>query len=277
LDERATSGPTEGERWAREQLDALRTAGFAPAAIARFLAASQRRAHERRAQRPELARQARRWIAAGVLAWSAPALAGAQPFRRRARSGMAWWTLTGLMLDWHLGMVETADGRARPLGPADACTLVRAWLVPVAADSPTPLVCGVAAASDVLDGVLARAAEPTRIGRDLEGLADVAFAIAALRGAARRGWLGRLPAAVEVARLAGGTAYAFAEYFRSSAPPAPGLTRATRVTALPRTAGLIAAGLGHRRPAGALVAIGAGSSLAAAGRAVLARAATEQA
>ena len=221
--------------------------------MGRFLAASQRRSNERRAARPLLARQARSWIAAGALAWAALAAGGVEPFRRRRRSGLAWWGLTGLMLDWHLGMVETEDGQPRPLGPADACTLARAWLVPIAADTPAPLVCGLAAATDGLDGVLARAGRPTRLGRDLEGLVDAAFAMAALRGAARRGWLGRPVAAIEAARLAGGTAYAFARYFGSSASPAPEVMRAGRVTAIARTAGLIAAGLrppARRRHAG---------------------------
>ena len=82
------------------------------------------------------------------------------------------------MLDWHLGMVETEDGRARALGAADALTLGRVWLAPVALASPTPLVCAAGFATDALDGPLARAAEPTRAGRDLEGLADACFATA---------------------------------------------------------------------------------------------------
>ena len=128
---------------------------------------------------------------AGAGAWAALALAGAEPFRRRAGAFAAWWALTWLMLDWHIGMVETEDGRERNLGPADACTLARVWLVPAAADAPAPWMCALAFVTDGLDGRLARASEPTRIGRDLEGLADWAFAAAALRGAVRRGWLSR--------------------------------------------------------------------------------------
>ena len=91
------------------------------------------------------------------------------------------------MLDWHIGMLESEDGRPRNLGAADACTLVRVWLVPAAADTPQPWMCALAFASDGLDGRLARASVPTRLGRDLEGLADAAFAVAALRGARRPG------------------------------------------------------------------------------------------
>jgi len=120
-------------------------------------------------------------MGAGGAAWVVLALSGAEPFRRGVRGGLAWWGATALMVDWHLGMVESEDGRPRALGPADALTLARAWLVPVAAHAPTPLVCLAAGASDVLDGHLARADEPTRIGRDLEGLVDAAFAVAALR------------------------------------------------------------------------------------------------
>jgi phosphatidylglycerophosphate synthase len=249
---------TGGERWTSEQLDALRAAGFSPTAVARFLGASRSRAAEVRAARPELTRQARTWTALGALAWAAPALAGAEPFRRRVRSGLAWWALTGLMLDWHLGMVETEDGRSRPLGPADACTLARAWLVPVAADSPTALVCGAAAATDALDGVLARGAGGgTRAGRDLEGLVDVAFALAALRGAVRNGWLGRPAATLETARLVTGALLSTAAYFGTSRAPDAAMVHAARVTTPARAAGLIAAGLGRRRAADVLVAAGA--------------------
>ena len=175
---------TAGELWAREQLELLRDARFAPRAVARFLVASQRRANAERRARPATARRMRRWVAAGAGAWAALALAGREPFRRRAGAFAAWWALTWLMLDWHIGMVETEDGRPRNLGAADACTLVRVWLVPAAADAPAPWMCALAFATDGLDGRLARASEPTRIGRDLEGLADCGVR---RRGAARRG------------------------------------------------------------------------------------------
>ena len=106
--------------------------------------------------------------------------------------------------------LETEDGTPRNLGPADACTLLRVWLVPAAAGAPRPWICALALASDGLDGVLARRAGPTRMGRDLEGLADAAFAVAALRGAVRHGWLGRGTAAAEGARIALGIGYATA-------------------------------------------------------------------
>jgi len=151
------------------------------------------------------------------------------------------------MRDWHLGMVETEDGRPRSLGPADAMTLLRVWLVPVAADRPTPLVCAVALATDGLDGALARGGERTRIGRDLEGLADTCFAVAALRGAARRRWLHRWVAAAELGRLGIGFGYTLWVYFGRTRAPDPRVVRAARLTTPVRAAGLVAAGLGRRR------------------------------
>jgi hypothetical protein len=259
---------TEGELWTREQLRALLEARFSPRAIVRFLAASQRRANDVRRRRPELARQSRRWIAVGAAAWAGAAAAGG-PLRARARPGLSWWALTWLMLDWHLGMFETADGRPRPLGPADALTLGRVWLVPIAAAEPTPVVCGLAAASDVLDGVAARATEPTRAGRDLEGLADTCFAVAALRGARRRGWLGGEVVAFEAARLGAGFAYALYVYFGRAAAPDPAVTRAARITTPVRVTGLILAGLGRRRLGTLALAGGSAWSVAAVARAAL--------
>lgn len=258
---------TEGEQWAREQLAALRERRFTPRALAAFLLASQRRANEVRRAQPELGGQSRRWMALGAAAWAAGALAGAEPFRRRASTTTAWWGACTLMLDWHLGMVETSDGRPRPLGAADAMTLARAWLVPLAADDPAPLVCALAAASDVLDGRLARRAEPTRIGRDLEGLVDFCFAVAALRGARRHDLVGRSVVAAELTRLSAGFAYALGVYFGRAEPPDPGLLRAARLTTPVRAAGLIAAGLRRRRLADALLAAGALVSLGATSRA----------
>jgi hypothetical protein len=199
-------------------------------------------------------------------------VAGVAPFDRRVRAGLGWWAASALMLDWHLGMVETEDGRPRPLGPADALTLLRAWLVPAVLDEPRPVLVAIAGASDVLDGVAARAGEPTRIGRDLEGLADACFAMAALRGARRRGLVGGAATAAELTRLGAGVGYAIAVWFGTAAPPDPALLRAARLTTPVRVGGLVAAGLGRRRLAEALVLGGCAASTAAVGRA-LARAA----
>jgi len=272
----ATASLTEGERWTREQLEALLARRFSPPAVAAFLAASQRRAGTVRRARPALARRSRRWMAAGAAAYALPALGGAPLLRRSARAAAGWWAVTSLMLDWHLGMVETEDGRPRNLGPADAATLVRVWLVPLAADTPHPGFAAAAFASDVLDGCLARAGEPTRIGRDLEGLADSAFAAAALRGAVRRGWVAPVVVWGEVARLGAGFAYGLWIYFARAERPDPGVTRAARVTTPVRAAGLVAAGTGRPRAAAALLGGGALGSMVAVGRA-LARARADRA
>ena len=175
------------------------------------------------------------------------------------------------MLDWHLGMVETDDGRPRMLGAADALTLLRAWLVPVAAVAPAPGVIALAGATDALDGRLARAAEPTRIGRDLEGLVDTAFAMAALRGSLARGWIGRPAAVAEIARLGTGFGYAVWVYFGRADAPDPVVTRAARLTTPVRVSGLILAGCGQRRAANALIAVGSGWSVVAVARALVSR------
>jgi phosphatidylglycerophosphate synthase len=248
---------TAGERWTRSELARLRAARWTPAAVGRFMQASRRRARDVRAERPELARQARRWSMAGAVPWLV-----VPPLRRRAASGLASWGATALMLDWHLGMAETPDGRPRSLGPADAMTLVRAWLVPVAAHRPVPLVCAAALVTDGVDGALARATEPTRLGRDLEGFVDTAFALAAVRGAACRGWLGRGAASAEAARLVLGTATAVGVYFGDARAPDPALLRSARALTPLRSAGLLAAGFGRRRLANGLVTTGAAASLA---------------
>jgi len=260
---------TEGERWAHDELARLLAARFAPAATGRFLMASFRRADQRRRARLEVARRAWTWTAVGTGAWAALAVAGVQPFRRGWRHGMAWCAACGWMLDWHVGMVETEDGHPRQLGPADAVTLGRAWLVPVALHSPTPAVCAAAAVSDVVDGMLARRAEPTRLGRDLEGLVDAAFAAAALRGALREGLVGRAAVGCELARLGAGLGYALYEYFGRAERPDPGFIRAARGTTVVRAGGLVAAGAGRRRLADALVGGGSLASIAITARAVL--------
>ena len=262
---------TEGEVWAREQLDLLLRARFSPVAVWRFLLASQRRAAEVRRRRPDLRRQSRSWLAAGAAAWAVPAAVGVESFRRRLLGGLAWWALVAVMLDWHLGMVETEDGRPRPLGPADALTLGRVWLAPVALWQPTPLVCAAGFATDVLDGPLARATEPTRAGRDLEGLADACFATALLVGLRRRGAIGRAASAAELARLGAGLAYSVAIYFGRAEPPDRSLTRAARLTTPVRAGGLLAAGAGGPRLGTALVGVGCGWSVVLAAAALRGR------
>ena len=47
---------------------------------------------------------------------AAPTAAGVDQFRRRLDVGLAWWGLISLMLDWHLGMIESEEGEPQPLG-----------------------------------------------------------------------------------------------------------------------------------------------------------------
>jgi len=253
-----TRALTEGEAWTREALAALLARRFSPAAVARFLWDSSVRSAAIRRKRPELARRAWGWMALGA--------AACLPLRERQRA-LAWWALVAIMVDWHLGMVESEDGEPRNLSAADALTLGRAWLVPVALDAPTPLICATAAASDVLDGRVARRVGTTRAGRDLEGLVDTCFAAAALRGARRRGWLGRRVVAAELGRLGAGFAYALFVYFGRAQAPPDDLLHAARATTALRAAGLVAAGTGRRPAADALMLSGSAASVALLARA----------
>lgn len=252
---------TEGEIWARDALRRLRERRFSPAAIGEFLLASQRRSSEVRAVRPDLARRARRWELAGFGAWALLAAGGAQPFRRRLGRGLGWWAASSVMLEWHLGMVESETGEPRNLSAADALTLSRAWLVPVVADDLAPPALALAAATDVLDGIAARAGVPTRAGRDLEGLVDAALLTGALACAARRRRLHPAVVALEATRLVAGIVYAFAVYFARAQPPPATTLRAARWTTPVRVGGLLAAGAGLRGPADVLVATGSLVSL----------------
>lgn len=253
---------TPGEIWAREELGLLMAARFAPRATARFVASSWRRSATIRVARPELARRANALGALGAAAWLAPAAAGVEPFRRRLGVGLAWWGSTSVMLEWHLGMFETEDGRPRQLGAADVLTLSRAWLVPVVVDSPTYFAVGLAAVTDALDGQLARRAEPTRAGRDLEGLVDACFAVATLLGLTRAGRLAPAVALAEAGRLTVGVGYAtFAYLGRARAPEAQLVHAARSATAL-RYVGLLAAAAGRRRLGGALLVSGSVCSVA---------------
>jgi phosphatidylglycerophosphate synthase len=247
---------TDGERWTAEQLRALLDRRLSPPAVAAFLVASQRRAGAVRRERPGLARQARRWTALGFAAWAAP------PVRAHARAGTAWWAASALMLDWHLGMLETPAGEPRPLGPADALTLARCWLVPLAAAGPAPGLVLLAGATDVLDGVAARATAPTRAGRDLEGLVDACFAGAALRGLVRSGRLDRRAAGGEAVRLAAGVTYALAVYFGRAERPSATVLGAGRAATGARVGGLVAGAAGRRRLGSALLAAGSAWSAA---------------
>jgi phosphatidylglycerophosphate synthase len=231
---------TEGERWSRELLDRLRAERFTAAAWARFLDDAFRRARVVRGRRPELVRQSRRWGAFG--------LAAALPFGARpALAWAGWWA----MVDWHLGMVESPDGRSRELAPADALTLARLWAAPIVRRHPSPWLVAGGMATDLIDGALARRAGPTRLGRDFDSTADTVFLDAALRGVVDRGGLDPRLLTFERARLLVGTAVTFASYFGGS-EPAPA-QRNRGPAAVLAAAGALLAASGRRRVAEPLI------------------------
>jgi phosphatidylglycerophosphate synthase len=245
---------TEGERWTREELARLSAAGWRPRALRDFLWAAQARANVTRSRRGALACQEACWIAIGAVAWlAAGRLPGESSLARARRRGLIWWAACALMLDWHLGMLETPDGRPVALGAADALTLARAWLIPAVAERADPVLVLLGGLSDVADGRVARATRCTRLGRDLEGLVDACFTGAALRGAARAGGASLLPIASEGARLIAGTLYASTAYLVAGRAPDPAVRTSGRGAAPLRLAGLVAAGAGRRRLADRLI------------------------
>lgn len=170
------------------------------------------------------------------------------------------------MLDWHLGMVEGPGGEhSERLSPADAITLSRLALVPIAA-APAGrggwgAAVGVAALSDAADGALARRSGPTRLGRELDTAADAAFFSAAAVGAARAGWIARSAAFTAVARHVGGVGFVAYGWFARGGPPDLD-ERATRWAAAPSAAALVLAAVGARRGAGALLTLTSIAALA---------------
>ena len=227
---------SDGERWTREALDRLRARRFTPPAVLEFVAASLARARRVRGRRPELVTQSRRYGAVGLAA-SAPLGS------RAAIRWLLWWA----MLDWHLGMVESADGpgrRARALGAADALTLARLWAAPLARRTAHPALIAVASASDVADGLLARRSGPTRLGRDLDWAADAAFFHAAVAGLVERGALRPWLRAAESAHLLVVVGAGVVSYLGASERPTTPDERAIPATL--GTAGLLIAARADR-------------------------------
>jgi phosphatidylglycerophosphate synthase len=252
---------TEGERWTADVLLELRRAGYSPSAWRRFLRRSLERANATRAQRPQLARQARLWGAAGALAWllACRASRGMRNFRLRPTVGLAWWLLVWRMLDWHLGMAEGGDGRPRrQLSAADGVSLVRFWLVPVLpaarysrAGLPAVILAG--GMTDWLDGALARRDGRTRLGRDLDTTADLALIVIAAVSARAAGRLTSMAFTALCARYASGVVLSAVAVFGRGRRPA---VRARPWGALPRVVGLAMCAAGLRRAGTAVLVIG---------------------
>ena len=169
---------TEGELWVRAELERLR---FTPAGFARFLVGVVA------AERGDPAR------AAGARAAGVELDGGRRGrVRRSARRPRGSAVVGGERGDARLAPRDGRDrGRASRAtsGPPTRSRSAAPGSCRWRWDAPAPLVCLAAAATDTLDGPAARRAGPTRAGRDLEGLVDACFAVAALRGARRRGWL----------------------------------------------------------------------------------------
>jgi phosphatidylglycerophosphate synthase len=264
---------TAGEHWTSVELDALRSRRFRPSAWSALIRASLRRASDTRDTRSDLTRQARTWSAFGLFAGVFVIRRG--PFRGVGPGRFAaWWLLVAAMLDWHLGMLEGPNGERRDrLRAADALTLVRLWTVPflVAPGDPVPgdprRLAGLvtlAAISDGADGILARRAGTTRLGRDLDTVADAVTGIAAARAARTGGWLSTPVAGLVIARSVIPTVVVTAGYFRSGRRPAGPYGSASRRLAPMLFAGLAVSPFRHRTGA-ALCTTATIGSLALAG------------
>jgi phosphatidylglycerophosphate synthase len=174
-------------------------------------------------------------------------------------AGLFWWAAVWQMLDWHLGMAEGGDGcRRRRLSPADAATLTRFWLVPLVFGArrtrvgfPSVIVLG--GLSDVIDGSLARRHGRTRLGRDLDTTADLAFVGTAAVAASRVGKLPPFAAYAVGGRCLLGTAVALAVAFGRARRPA---IRARTWGAAMRVGGLAVAAAGGKRSGAALLLVG---------------------
>ena len=208
---------TEGERWARELLAELRAARFRPQAWHRFLARSFERAGARRRERRREHRQTVALAGLGLVVWTAVGLAGTmQP----ALIGSAWWLLTMLMLDWHLGMLERPDGRVLGrLGTSNVLSLVRIGVVPalpVLGHEGVAAALVVAGTTNALDGWLARRRdEVTRLGFWLDGVADALVLGTAAVVLPLPGWA----AALVLARFVLPAAALILSYFWLLTPP----------------------------------------------------------
>lgn len=252
---------TEGERWTVDALVALRAAGYRPRAWARFLDDALARSAQARQARPEMTAQARRWAVLGAAGWLLACRIGEgrRGIRLDRSAGLAWWLAVYKMLDWHLGMAEGGDGVARErLSPADALTMTRFWLVPLAvgvrgSDRGFPLAIAAGGLTDWLDGTLARRHGRTRLGRDLDTTADLAFFGTAAIAAHSAGRLPGVAAWALSARNAAGTVLALTAVFGRVRRPA---IRARPAGAALRVVGLTVAVAGAPRIGTTLLLLG---------------------
>jgi phosphatidylglycerophosphate synthase len=250
--------PTEGQRWTADALLELRRSRYRPSAWRHFIARSLQRSNETRRTRPELARQARLWGLAGAVAWIATCrTAGRRGVGSPSVSaGLLWWASVWKMLDWHLGMLEGDCGEPRTsLSQADAMTLSRFWLVPLLPalrrSSPAfPATIAAGGVSDWLDGALAHGCGSSRLGRDLDTTADLAFFATATVSGRATGRISGLGAYALLARYALGTLLALWTTFGLGRRPA---ISARRWGGALRVGGLVFSTVGYRRIGTALL------------------------
>ncbi len=270
--------PTEGERWTQRVLAELRSDAYRPEAWLRFLDQSFARAQRTAAQRPGIRRQARTWGATMLFAgWATPHL-----LRRCGLPGppprllMAWSLAEASMLMWHLGMAERPDGTHRQLDAADALSLARAWLAPVALTAPRRpafalWLVGAGAASDLADGRLARRRGPTRLGQRLDSVADTSLFAALVAGGRWAGLVGTGTAGAVAMRYLSTVALGTWHYFVLAGPPPSETVAATRVVAPSMWTGL-ALTLAGRRRVGSMLLTASSLTALALGTAALTRA-----
>jgi phosphatidylglycerophosphate synthase len=214
---------TAGETWTRERLAELRGDRYRPAAWRLFLASSFACARRTRAIRTREHRQLLTLAVIGAATWGGLAALGL-PWL--ALIGAAWLALLLLMVDWHLGMLESDTGRPlQKLGAANLISLVRGSLAPALLAAPPTVLLTLllgAGLSDAIDGPLARAlGHQSRLGRFLDPGVD-AFVLGAAAVAATR--LGLLPwwaACLVLARYAAQWAGLAVAYFACIELPRP--------------------------------------------------------
>jgi phosphatidylglycerophosphate synthase len=184
---------------------------------------------------------------------------GTEHIELRPVPGLVWWLSVWQMLDWHLGEAEGGDGVPRDrLGPADAVTLARFWLVPAASGARhsrvgLPLVIGLGGITDAFDGRLARRDGRTRLGRDLDTFADLVFLSTGTIAAYRTGRVTRLGAVTLAIRHAVGLAISIYAVFGQARRPA---IRARPWGAAARISGLAIATAGWPRLGSAVLTAG---------------------
>jgi phosphatidylglycerophosphate synthase len=223
--------------WTDALLAELRQGGYAPAAWARFLACSWRRARGTARREVRLVRSWRRLslaIAAGsalpvAVAWRRHGAAAAGRMGGLLAAGLAWqqadaYVHLGMNRRWRDGVLEAALGPATWLSYARgtvAYWLLTATIAGLDLPGLAPAALAVGTLTDVLDGALARRGRrATKLGAYADGEADLALAMALTLAAVRRGTLPAAACWLPPARYAPPVGVAFGTAFASGRLPA---------------------------------------------------------